>query len=121
RPEAARKDAHPERLAGGGSGPEARKERAREALAGRFVSTRQRKPPLPLTPEKLAAIAALPDVAGVRTYRNGAVRVTAAGAEKPAFGSVAAGSLSDLNTRLIAGRLPSPGSKEVVVSELVLY
>jgi putative ABC transport system permease protein len=98
-----------------------RRERLREALVERYTARRPRKPPVPLTREKLGAIAALPDVAEVRTYREGDGRVMAAGAEKPAAGQAVAGKLAGLEPRLIAGRLPDESAKEVVVSELVLY
>ncbi|MCE9566459.1 MAG: ABC transporter permease [Planctomycetes bacterium] len=120
-PPADPKDAPPEKVAVRGDVSEARRERIREALLDRYVSLKQRKPPIPLTPEKLAAIAALPDVGEVRTYRSAEGRITAPGSEKPVIGFTVSGPVSDLQYRLIAGRLPSPDSKEIVVSELVLY
>ncbi len=62
---------------------ETRRQRIREALVDRYLATRPRKPRIPLTPDKIAAIAALPDVAEVRTFRNSEARVMAAGAAKP--------------------------------------
>ncbi len=58
---------------------DARRERLREALVERYVSARQRKGPVALTPDKLAAIAALPDVVEVRTFRNADGRVDGRG------------------------------------------
>ena len=46
---------------------------------------------------------------------------TAAGADRPAAAFTVAGPLADLEPRLLAGRLPAAGAKEIVVSELVLY
>lgn len=120
-PPADPKDAPPDKVAVRGAVSDARKERIREALLDRYVAARQRKPPIPLTPEKIAAIAALPDVAEVRTFRSADGRVTAPGSEKPVIGFTVSGPLTDLQSRLIAGRLPAPDAKEIIVSELVLY
>ncbi|WP_439628084.1 ABC transporter permease [Gemmata sp.] len=120
-PPADPKDAPPEKIAVRGDVSDARKERLSEALLDRYAATRQRKPPVPLTPEKVAAIAALPDVAEVRTYRSADGRVTAPGSDKPASAFTVSGALTDVQSRLLAGRLPEPGAKEIVVSELVLY
>ncbi|MBA4187678.1 MAG: hypothetical protein C0467_06620 [Planctomycetaceae bacterium] len=120
-PPADPKDAPPEKVAVRGVVSDARKERLREALLDRYVASRQRKPPIPLTQDKLAAIAALPDVSEVRTYRSADGRVTTAGSPKPAVEFTVSGPLTDLQSRLIAGRLPSPNTKEIVVTELVLY
>lgn len=114
-------DAPPEKVTVRGSVSAARKERIREALVERYASTRNRKAPVPLTPEKLAAIAALPDVDEVRTYRTADARVTVGAADRPPAVTCVAGPLADLQPRLIAGRLPESGKNEVVVSELVLY
>ena len=100
---------------------DARRERLREALIDRYVSTHHKKGPLALTPDKLAAIAALPDVVEIRTFRNGDGRVKANGAAKPAVANTISGRLADLQPRLLAGRLPADGAKEVVVSELLIY
>lgn len=99
----------------------ARRERLREALVDRYVATHVKRPPVALTPERLAALAALPDVVEVRTFRAGDGRLTAAGAARPAAASVVGGPLADLAPRLLSGRLPEPGAKEVVLSELALY
>ncbi len=115
-------DAPPEKVTVRGNVSEERKERIHEALVERFLAGRPRRAPVPLTPEKIAAIAALPDVLEVRTYRTADTRITAEGGEKPATGLAASGPLADLQSRLIAGRLPSSDdAKEIVVSELVLY
>jgi putative ABC transport system permease protein len=91
-------------------------------LVDRYLATRPRKPKTPLSPDKLAAIAALPDVAEVRTFRNSEAKVMAAGAAKPVNAVAVTGPLTDLQARLIVGHLPSSvGAKEVVLSELVLY
>jgi putative ABC transport system permease protein len=100
---------------------DSRRERLREALVDRYLSTRQRKPMVMLTPEKLAAIAALPDVAEVRTFRTSEAQVWEKDAEKPGSGVAVSGQLADVQPRLIAGRLPVEGASEVLLSELVLY
>jgi putative ABC transport system permease protein len=74
-----------------------------------------------LTPERLKAIRALPDVEEVRTFRAGDGRIAMEGVARPAAPFTVAGPLADLAPRLLAGRLPDPGAKEIVVSELVLY
>src|SRR5262245_38247507 len=115
-------DVPPERVAVKGDVSEDRRQRLREALVERYIQLRLRKAPVPLTPQTLATIAALPDVAEVRTYRSADAKATAAEAEKPAKGTAVAGPLAGLEPRLLAGRLPNGnGEKEVVVSELVLY
>jgi putative ABC transport system permease protein len=120
-PPADPKDVPPEKVAVKGDMSEARRERIREALAERYLAGRPRKGPVALTPDKIKAIAALPDVAEVRTYRNATGRLMAAGADKPAGGHAVSGRLTDLEPRLLTGRLPAEGAKEVVVTELVLY
>lgn len=112
----------PEKLAVNGDVSDVRKARLREAMVERYIQQRLRRPPVPITPRTLAAIAALPDVAEVRTYRTGEAQVMAPNARRPARGFAAGGPLSALQPRLLAGRLPAAdGTKEVVVSELVLH
>jgi putative ABC transport system permease protein len=98
-----------------------RRERLQTALVERYLSTRQRKPPVPLTDKEIKAIEKLPDVDEVRVFRGGDGRVMAAGAPKPARAFTVSGPLADLKPRLLAGRLPVDREKEIVVSELVLY
>lgn len=100
---------------------DSRRSRLREALAERYLSTRPRKPPVPLSASNIAAISALPDVIEVRTFRTSDSRVTAAGAEHPVTAPAVTGPLADLKPRLIAGRLPDSEKHEIVLSELVLY
>src|SRR5262245_21613361 len=83
-PPADPKDVPPEKVAVAGDMGDARRARLREALVERYLSARPRRGAVALTPDRLAAIAALPDVAEVRTYRSGDGRVAAAGAERPA-------------------------------------
>jgi len=104
-----------------GSMSDERRERLREALVDRYVSTHQKRGVVALTTERLQAIASLPDVVEVRTFRAGEGRVSAEGALRPANAFAVAGPLADLQPRLLAGRLPVPGSREIVISELVLY
>lgn len=112
----------PEKVAVRGTVSEERRRRLREALAERYVQMRYRRPPVPLTPRAIAAIAALPDVAEVRRYHDAQARVSAEGAPKPAQAIAVSGPLASLEPRLIAGRLPtSDAAKELLVSELVLY
>jgi putative ABC transport system permease protein len=99
-----------------------RRARIREALVDRYQNTRAPKAPKLLTPEKLDAISRLPDVAEVRTFRTGEGRVWSDTADKPAVAPAVSGALTDLQPRLLAGRLPeSPDAAEVVVSEFALY
>lgn len=98
-----------------------RKARIREALLERYQATRAPRLPAPLTPEKLRAIAALPDVAEVRTYRSGQAYVWIDSSNLPARGLATSGKLDDLKPRLIAGRLPEHSADEIVLSELALY
>jgi putative ABC transport system permease protein len=116
------KDAPPDKIVVRGDVSEERRVRLREALVERYFATRTRKATIPLTPEKLAVIAELPDVREVRTYRVADGRLTAAAAPKPATLDVTVGSLTDLRPRLLAGGLPgSDSAKEIVVTELALY
>ena len=120
-PPADPKDVPPDKSAVKGDMSDARRERLREALVERYLSTRQRKSPVTLTPDRLAAIAALPDVVELRTYRNADGRLMAAGSERPAVAYTVSGPLAELKPRLIAGRLPTNGSKELLVSERAVY
>ncbi len=111
-----------ERVAVKGEMSDERRARLREALVDRYQSTRGPRMPKLLTPEKLDAIAKLPDVAEVRTYRTGEGRLWADTADRPAPALVTSGSLADLAPRLLAGRLPeSSDAQEIVVSEFALY
>jgi putative ABC transport system permease protein len=99
-----------------------RQVRLREAIIERYIQQRLRKPPVPITPQTLTAFAALPHVAEVRTYRAAEARLLTPDAEKPARGIAVSGPLASLQPRLLAGRLPiDDGTKEVVVTELVLH
>src|SRR6202030_992454 len=78
--------------------------------------------PTPLTPEAVAAMAALPDVAQVVTARQSfgfAYR-----GDRSTDAPIVAGpcDLPPLRSRLVAGRLPADsGAPEAAVSELTLY
>jgi putative ABC transport system permease protein len=99
-----------------------RQARIREALIERYTAQRLVRPPTILTPERCAAIAALPDVAAIRTYRTGEGRLWADTVDTPATAFTISGPLDELAPRLIAGRLPrSPEADELVVSEFVAY
>lgn len=111
----------PEKVAVAGTMSDERRARIREALVDRFQSTRPPRAMKLLTPEKLDAIAQIPGVAEVRTYRTGDGRLWLDTADKPAAVSTVSGRLDDLTPRLIAGRLPASGEAEVVVSEFALY
>lgn len=111
----------PEKAIVRGDMSDARRERIHEALVERYLSSRQRKPVVMLTPEKLAAIAALPGVAEVRTFRTSEAQVWTKDSEKPGTGFAVSGQLADVQPRLIAGRLPVENANEVLLSELVLY
>jgi putative ABC transport system permease protein len=96
-----------------------RKARLREALLEKHVGTGMLKSPAMLTPDKVAGIAALPDVSEVRTFRSTDGRVWMGEKASPAF--VAAGNLSGVADRLVAGRLPAPDATEILLSEFALY
>ncbi|HVL14380.1 MAG TPA: ABC transporter permease [Gemmata sp.] len=120
-PSAEEKDAPPEKVAVRGAMSDERRSRLREALVERYFATRPRQAAVALTPEKLAAIAALPGVREVRTYRVAPGRLAVESAARPATVDVTAGALTELEPRFLAGGLPAPGAREVVVSELALY
>jgi putative ABC transport system permease protein len=110
----------PKELEVKGEMSEARRARIREMLLERYQRTRPPRRPKLLTPDNLDAIAKLPGVAEVRTFRTGDGRATGATTVPPV--SVVSGPLADLAPRLIAGRLPaSPDARELVVSEFTLY
>jgi putative ABC transport system permease protein len=112
----------PEAIAVAGEMSEDRRQRIRRKLIEDYQNSRPRKPPTPLSPDRLAALAALPDVAEVRTLHAGAGRAWLG--RKAREVQVVAGRLADaeLERRLVAGRLPaSPDADEVVVTEFLLY
>ena len=110
----------PDKVAVEGAMTDERRARIREALTQWYLSGTIRKSPVMLTPEKIAAIDALPDVEEVRTYRTSHGRVWLGDRSTQAF--TVAGRLATLEDRLIAGRLPaSDTAAEVVVSEFTLY
>jgi len=111
----------PEKSAVHGAMSDERRGRLREALIDRYVFTHLRRGAVRLTPDKLAALRQLPDITEVRTFRGGDGRVSAEGAERPARAYTVSGPLVDLEPRLLSGRLPAPGAKELVVTELLLY
>lgn len=97
-----------------------RRERLTEVLRDNYLATRPRKPPVMLTPEAVAAIAALPGVSEVRTFRNEGGRVWLG--DQSSAGLAVSGGLTLLEPRLIAGRIPTAAdAAEVLVSEATLY
>lgn len=98
-----------------------RQQRLREALAERYFLRYPRRGERMLTAERLAELAALPDVEAVQVYRTVEAQARLPGSESVAWGMLAAGPLEELTPRLLCGRLPEPGVREIVVSELVLY
>ncbi len=113
-------DIPPTRIEVHGTMSAERQGRIRDALIQRYLANGPRKSPVILTPEKLAAIAAIPDVVEIRTYRTDTGRVWLG--ERSAPGFTAAGRLNGLRDRVIAGRLPeSDDAAEVVLSEFTLY
>jgi putative ABC transport system permease protein len=97
-----------------------RRGRIREVLIDKYQAKAPRKEGTLLTPDRVAALAALPEVTEVRTYRSSRGRAWLGDHSTPAF--VVAGRLGGLENRLIAGRLPaSDEAAEVVLSEFVLY
>ena len=112
----------PDKIAVRGSMSDERRARIREALVDRYQSTRAPRAAKLLTPDKLDAIAHIPGVAEVRTYRTGEGRLWIDTSEKPTAAFSVSGRLDDLAPRLLAGRVPgSPDAEEVVVSEYLLY
>ncbi|HJZ55458.1 MAG TPA: ABC transporter permease [Gemmataceae bacterium] len=109
----------PEKIAVTGQMSADRRERIRQALIEKYQTTSLRKPPVLLTPDKLAAIAALPDVREVRAARSTQGRIWVN--SHSAVGLVVAGRVADLAPRVIAGRLPDPEADEMLVSEFTLY
>ena len=111
-----------EKVAVRGEMSDERRARIREALVDRFQATRPPRAPKLLTRDRLDAIAQLPGVAEIRTFRAGDGRLWLDTADKPAGAFSVSGTLDDLAPRLIAGRLPaSPDADEVVVTEFALY
>jgi putative ABC transport system permease protein len=120
----AEKDIPPAEIAVDESVPTERRERLRQR---RIAQYRQRYRPgelALLTKEKLAPLAVLPDVAEVRTFRNGYGQLWVG--ERHTGGALFGGRLDyfdpPLDTRLLHGRLPNPDSPtEAAVSEMLLY
>ncbi len=103
-----------------GAMSEERRTRIREALTQWYLSETIRKPPVMLTPQKIAEIAALPDVVEVRTYRTNHGRAWLGDRSTVAF--TVAGRLTPLEDRLITGRLPATETAdEVIIDEFTLY
>lgn len=96
-----------------------RRARLRDALVLKYLADRPRKPLVMLTPEKIAAIAALPGVKEVRTYRTDSGRAWLG--DRSVLAQVVSGRLAGLDSRLLAGRVPDHGEAAVAVSEFVLF
>jgi putative ABC transport system permease protein len=110
----------PEKIAVTGNLSEARKARIRESLIEKHLSNSTAfKPPLTLTPEKNAEIAALAGVAEVRTYRSREGRIWHG--ERPTPTIVVTGPLATLKPQLVAGQLPGGDQPEMAVTEFALY
>ena len=110
----------PEKIAVHGVMSAERQARIRDALTEKYLNEGPRKPPIILTPEKVAVIAALPDVAEVRTFRTDTGRVWLG--DRSAQGLTAAGRLGGLRDRVLFGQLPrTDDAAEVVLSEFTLY
>lgn len=109
----------PDKIAVHGDMADDRRSRIREALIRKYMEETVHKPPVMLTSDKLAAIAALPDVREVRTVRSASGRVWLG--ERSITGPAVAGNLGTIAERLIAGRLPTDDANEVVVTEFALY
>jgi putative ABC transport system permease protein len=98
-----------------------RRERLQAALAERYFARHPRRGQRMLTPELLAELASWPEVEAVQAYRSVEARLTLPGSDAVALGTLICGPLEELAPRLLCGRLPRPGAREVVVSELMLY
>ncbi len=109
----------PEKITVLGAMSDERRDRLRQALIEKHQASSFRRPAVLLTPEKIAAIANLPDVLEVRATRTAPGRVWYR--DRSAVGQVVAGRTRDLSSRLIFGRLAEPDTDEVVISELTLY
>lgn len=112
----------PEKVAVEGEMSEQRRGRLRARKVQEYQNTHPRRPPVPLTPDKVAELAAVPDVAEVVTWHVGQGRVRLGEAGRA--GLVLAGRVRSptIEARLVAGRLPaSEDADELVVSEHLLY
>ncbi|MFO0851925.1 MAG: FtsX-like permease family protein [Gemmataceae bacterium] len=80
-------------------------------------------PAAKLTPDRLAELAALPDVDRVEAWHNAYGWVQAGADSKRQSGQVVSGPLdrTSLPDRVVAGRLPAGDADEVAVSEHLLY
>jgi putative ABC transport system permease protein len=96
-----------------------RRARIRDALVQKYLADKPRKPLVMLTPDRVAAIAALPGVREVRTYRTNGGWAWLGDRSAPA--QVVSGRLAGLDTRLLAGRIPDDAGGGVAVSEFVLF
>ena len=115
-------DPPPEQVAVRGDLSPDRAARIRGQLVDRYWQRHGLREPVPLTPAAAAAIAALPDVAGVVANRQ--MYGYADLGDRSADVHVVAGrcDVPPLQQRLIAGRLPADATApEVAVSEILLY
>lgn len=112
-------DLPPEKVAVPESIAPDRRARLRDALALKHITDRPRKPKVSLTPERIAAIAALPGVREVRTFRTDTGRLWLG--DRSATGMVVAGRLGGLSERLLAGAIPTDTMSGVAISEFTLF
>lgn len=115
-------DIPPDKLAVAGEMSADRRARLRARKVQEYQDTHPRRPPVPLTPAKVAELAAVPDVTEVVTWHTGDGRLWLGDRARDAF--VVSGRVppAELTNRLVAGRLPAPGSAdEMLVSEFALY
>lgn len=111
----------PAEIAVEGDMSEARRERLRRHLVEKYRAKNPRLPPVQLTDENIAKLAALPDVEGVETwhYQFGSFRVGDGKARDAAVVGGASLDRATIRDRVVAGRLPNPD--ECLVSETALY
>ena len=99
-----------------------RTERIREVLVERARQRMPARPATPLTPAVLDELAAWPDVASVRTYRQAQGMVQLGDNRHHALVVATQCDRPDLEKLVVAGRLPKDGPvHEVVVPELLLF
>jgi putative ABC transport system permease protein len=111
----------PEKVAVPGEMSEARRQRLRARKVQEYQDSHPRRPPVPLTPAKVAELATVPGVLDVITWQTGAGRVWLGDHAHDVL-VLSGRSPAELGPRLVAGRLPADdAADEMLVSEYLLY
>ncbi|HET6573433.1 MAG TPA: ABC transporter permease [Fimbriiglobus sp.] len=114
-------DIPPEAIAVEGAMSDERRQRLRAKKVEQYQNTHPRRPPVPLTPDRIAELAAVPDVTEVVAWQMGAGRAWLGDRAEEVF-VVAGKPPAELERRLVAGRMPAPdATDEMLVSEYLLY